>query len=125
MLDDWLSPQYTPSPPDNTMTEPTPEGSQDLRAGEESSDTRPPLDATSAEDFRFCYLGPQGTFTPLHRDVYCSYSWSANVLGRKIWWLFPPTQLHGLVEEDEVAVFDVRTLPDEGGGIKVLQEVSH
>jgi hypothetical protein len=61
----------------------------------------------------------------LHRDVYCSYSWSANVLGRKIWWLFPPTQLNGLVEDDEVAVFDVRTLPDEGGGIKVLQEVSH
>lgn len=43
------------------------------------------------DDFRFVYMGPAGTFTRLHRDVYTSYSWSTNVVGRKRWWLFPPT----------------------------------
>ncbi|VEL40064.1 unnamed protein product [Protopolystoma xenopodis] len=42
------------------------------------------------DDFRFMYLGPAGTWTPLHVDVYHSYSWSANIYGRKRWWLFPP-----------------------------------
>ena len=42
------------------------------------------------DDFRFVYIGPQGTWTPLHTDVYCSYSWSANIVGRKRWWIFPP-----------------------------------
>lgn len=26
-------------------------------------------------DYRFVYLGPQGTFTPLHADVLRSFSW--------------------------------------------------
>ncbi len=34
---------------------------------------------------RFVYIGPQNTFTPLHRDTLCSYSWSANVMGVKKW----------------------------------------
>jgi len=28
--------------------------------------------------------------TPLHADVYSSFSWSVNVCGRKRWLLFPP-----------------------------------
>lgn len=35
-------------------------------------------------DYRFVYLGPQGSWTPLHADVLRSYSWSANVCGRKV-----------------------------------------
>ncbi|VDM17816.1 unnamed protein product [Hydatigera taeniaeformis] len=42
------------------------------------------------DDFRFVYVGPKGTWTPLHTDVYCSYSWSANIVGCKRWWVFPP-----------------------------------
>lgn len=63
------------------------------------------------DDFRFCYAGVAGSFTPLHRDV-CellilitdnracrqnyikpldtSYSWSTNIAGIKQWYLFPP-----------------------------------
>lgn len=37
------------------------------------------------------YLGAEGTTTLLHRDVYSSYSWSTNLLGRKRWTLFPPS----------------------------------
>lgn len=35
------------------------------------------------DDFRFVYLGPAGSFTPLHTDVLGSFSWSSNVCGRK------------------------------------------
>ncbi|CEQ39780.1 SPOSA6832_01360, partial [Sporobolomyces salmonicolor] len=36
------------------------------------------------------YAGGGDTFTPLHRDVYCSYSISTNLSGCKTWYLFPP-----------------------------------
>ncbi|XP_045511670.1 2-oxoglutarate and iron-dependent oxygenase JMJD4 homolog isoform X3 [Colias croceus] len=42
------------------------------------------------DDFRFVYIGPKDSWTPLHADVYSSYSWSVNVVGRKKWVLFPP-----------------------------------
>lgn len=98
--DDWLSPPFDASPSSKTAAH------------------------ASTADFRFVYTGPAGTFTPLHRDVYGSYSWSANVVGRKLWWLFPPGT------EDDPALrdsrgellFDVRGLPAEAKGIKVLQE---
>ncbi|KAL2608509.1 hypothetical protein R1flu_027082 [Riccia fluitans] len=45
-------------------------------------------------DYRFVYMGPKGTWTPLHADVFRSYSWSGNVCGRKRWFLLPPEQVH-------------------------------
>ena len=63
----------------------------------------------TSDDFRFVYVGAAGTYTPLHRDVYCSYSWSTNVCGRKRWWLFPPAQTPLLfMRERNVCVHDVR-----------------
>ncbi|CDO69502.1 hypothetical protein BN946_scf184785.g7 [Trametes cinnabarina] len=68
--------------------------------------------AHTLDDFRFVYVGAAGTFTPLHRDVYTSYSWSTNVSGRKRWWLFPPEQTPLLLrkggEEHLETVYDVR-----------------
>jgi len=66
------------------------------------------------DDFRFVYLGFKGTFTPLHRDVYCSYSWSTNIFGCKKWTLFPPSVtafLYGRGERHSLReqVFDVRS----------------
>ncbi|GAA5875592.1 hypothetical protein JCM16303_000677 [Sporobolomyces ruberrimus] len=43
------------------------------------------------DDFRFVYAGGRNTLTALHRDVYCSYSISTQIHGRKLWYLFPPT----------------------------------
>ncbi|THH14173.1 hypothetical protein EUX98_g9639 [Antrodiella citrinella] len=68
--------------------------------------------AHTNDDFRFVYLGPRGSFTPLHRDVYTSYSWSTNVCGRKRWWLFPPEQTTLLFmpgRERREVPYDVRT----------------
>ncbi|XP_037068214.1 2-oxoglutarate and iron-dependent oxygenase JMJD4-like isoform X3 [Pollicipes pollicipes] len=42
------------------------------------------------DDFRFVYVGVAGTWTPFHADVFRSFSWSANVCGRKRWILLPP-----------------------------------
>ncbi|KAI1795860.1 Clavaminate synthase-like protein [Ganoderma leucocontextum] len=68
--------------------------------------------ACTEDDFRFVYVGAAGTFTPLHRDVYTSYSWSTNVCGRKRWWLFPPDQTPLLFrrggEEHSETAYDVR-----------------
>ncbi|KAI0083456.1 hypothetical protein BDY19DRAFT_978550 [Irpex rosettiformis] len=69
--------------------------------------------ARTNDDFRFVYVGAAGTYTPLHRDVYCSYSWSTNVCGRKRWWLFPPEQTSFLfMRERNVVVHDVRDVDE-------------
>ncbi|KAF8509976.1 hypothetical protein JB92DRAFT_2728861 [Gautieria morchelliformis] len=64
------------------------------------------------DDFRFVYMGAAGTFTPLHRDVYTSYSWSTNITGTKIWYLFPPSVSHHLrrypSRPSSEIVYDVR-----------------
>ncbi|KAL1413343.1 hypothetical protein Q8F55_001102 [Vanrija albida] len=98
--DDWLSPPFDPSPSSKAVSH------------------------ASTADFRFVYTGPAGTFTPLHRDVYGSYSWSANVMGRKLWWLFPPgtEKDPALRDSRDELLFDVRGLPAESKGVKVLQE---
>ncbi|KAK1921067.1 hypothetical protein DB88DRAFT_513800 [Papiliotrema laurentii] len=102
LRDDWLNPPFD-------------EGARSHAHSPETIDN-------TLGDFRFCYLGPRGTFTPLHRDVYGSYSWSANVVGRKLWWFFPPDQLERVKDSRGELVFDVREMEEEGGGIKVVQE---
>jgi hypothetical protein len=99
-VDDWLNPPYSADPRPSSSTSKN----------------------TSTSDFRFTYIGPSGTYTPLHRDVYSSYSWSCNILGRKVWWLFPPDRVEHLLRNGE-PIFDVREVENEGGGIKVVQEV--
>ncbi|CAD7963394.1 unnamed protein product [Amoebophrya sp. A120] len=51
------------------------------------------------EDYRFCYAGRKGTATAPHFDVLCSYSWSANICGRKFWRLFSCADFGSLVDE--------------------------
>lgn len=80
----------------------------------------PPLQS----DYRFTYLGPSQTFTPLHRDVYASYSWSTNILGRKRWWLIPP-EVWDRERNRLEGCFDLRGLSGEVKGVWVVdQEVS-
>ena len=50
-------------------------------------------DDLARSDYRFVYLGPAGSATPLHRDVLCSHSWSANVFGVKRWRIYSPAQV--------------------------------
>lgn len=56
-----------------------------------SSEEEEEDDKEVADDFRFCYAGMAGTRTGLHRDVYTSYSWSTNIVGRKRWTMYSPS----------------------------------
>ena len=53
--------------------------------------------------------------TPFHADVFRSYSWSANICGRKRWLLFPPGQEDYLRDTLGNLVYDLtsRELHDE------------
>ncbi|XP_041046591.1 2-oxoglutarate and iron-dependent oxygenase JMJD4 isoform X2 [Carcharodon carcharias] len=47
--------------------------------------------------------------TPFHADVFRSYSWSANVCGRKKWLLFPPGQEEHLKDRSGNLVYDAQS----------------
>ncbi|WJX39129.1 hypothetical protein P8452_26708 [Trifolium repens] len=49
------------------------------------SDSSPQNTEICCSDYRFVYMGIKGSWTPLHADVFRSYSWSANVCGKKRW----------------------------------------
>ncbi|KAM4870726.1 2-oxoglutarate and iron-dependent oxygenase JMJD4 isoform X2 [Urocitellus parryii] len=53
-------------------------------------------DALDVDDYRFVYAGPPGTWSPFHADIFRSFSWSANICGRKKWLFFPPGQEEAL-----------------------------
>lgn len=50
------------------------------------------FDYLGLDDYRFMYLGGDGTFTPMHHDVLKSFSWSLNLTGRKKWTFVSPDQ---------------------------------
>ena len=60
--------------------------------------------------------------------VYCrSHSWSANVCGRKEWFLFPPGEENGLRDRHGRLPFDLRELhsqrcSESESAIRVIQE---
>ncbi|XP_075544867.1 jumonji domain containing 4 [Dermacentor variabilis] len=65
------------------------------------------------DDFRFVYMGPKGSWTPLHTDVFKSFSWSANICGRKLWYLFPPREGQVNKGKKNKLPCDVNTLLEE------------
>jgi hypothetical protein len=78
-------------------------------------------------DYRFTYVGPAHTFTPFHRDVFRSYSWSANVVGRKRWLMVRPEDAERFRTGGNM-MFDLRELEQEGSALwervlKVEQQV--
>ncbi|KAK7301555.1 hypothetical protein RJT34_12422 [Clitoria ternatea] len=58
------------------------------------SDTYQRNEEICCSDYRFVYMGVKGSWTPLHADVFRSYSWSANVCGKKRWLFLDPSQCH-------------------------------
>ncbi|PIO24837.1 hypothetical protein AB205_0046260, partial [Aquarana catesbeiana] len=49
-----------------------------------------PSDLTDRKQYTWLQCTPFDSRTPFHADVFRSYSWSANICGRKKWLLFPP-----------------------------------
>lgn len=74
------------------------------------------------DDYRFVYLGPKGSWTPLHSDVLCSFSWSHNLCGRKLWIFFPPSEKDKI--QDRYAILPChpeplsRSLPSFGSDLE-------
>lgn len=89
------------------------------------------VEERGADDYRFCYIGPDGSWTPLHADVFqcslyfgrhchcnpnqllaktSSFSWSANVLGEKEWILYAPDQRALLENARGELPYDVRAV---------------
>ncbi|KAK0562638.1 hypothetical protein OC844_002612 [Tilletia horrida] len=86
-----------PSDAENNMSRAEPQSPQQLYEppfpfrDDWMNNIREAKDGEEPDDFAFCYAGSAGSSTNLHRDVYTSYSWSTNVVGRKRWRLFPPS----------------------------------
>jgi len=59
------------------------------------------------DDYRFVYMGPKGTWTAFHADVLRSYSWSANICGKKRWLFYPPGEEENLKDRLGNLPFDV------------------
>ena len=77
--------------------------------------------AACNDDFTFCYVGPAGTSTPVHADVVASFSWSANVVGRKLWRLQRPDSRHAF--QDDPALLTI--LQEAGDLVFVPSEWPH
>ncbi|CAI2723864.1 unnamed protein product [Schistosoma spindalis] len=71
-----------------------------------------------SDDFKFVYLGSRGTWTPFHADVYRSFSWSANILGHKRWWIFPPGEERKLLSSNGQIPFDIRSIIKDRTDVK-------
>lgn len=67
-------------------------------------------------------MGPAGTQTKLHRDVYGSYSWSTNVVGRKRWWLFPPHVTSYITRPNGETIGDEKAIPEDGSMDDLLED---
>ncbi|KAK3274760.1 hypothetical protein CYMTET_17069 [Cymbomonas tetramitiformis] len=88
------------------------------------------LQGVKCADYRFLYLGPAGSSTPLHSDVLRSYSWSVNVCGRKRWVIWPSSDTirlfdkHGHEMPQDAETASPNDFPHLGGTrpLKVIQE---
>ena len=64
-----------------------------------------------SSDYKFVYIGPIGSWTPFHSDVFGSYSWSANIIGEKEWIFFPPGYEKFLIDKNNGEVlYDINKL---------------
>ncbi|CAF1053116.1 unnamed protein product [Rotaria sp. Silwood1] len=58
--------------------------------------------AENEDDFRFVYMGGNGTNTPVHMDVLGTYSWSANICGQKRWRFSKPYSIEFIQQPGDI-----------------------
>jgi len=76
------------------------------------------------DDFKFVYIGVKDTWTPFHCDVYKSYSWSANISGKKRWIFVKPGFENEFKDKYGNFLFDIRSKLNENKDnvIEIVQE---
>ena len=52
------------------------------------------VDKSLQPPFTWLFLGPQGAYSPLHRDIWFTCAWMAQLQGRKRFVFFPPAELN-------------------------------
>lgn len=73
------------------------------------------------DDYRFVYMGPKGTWTPFHADVFRSYSWSVNICGLKRWILLFPGEELKLKDKFGNLPFDISEMYHDVKHYEILQ----
>ncbi|XP_056631551.1 2-oxoglutarate and iron-dependent oxygenase JMJD4 [Diorhabda sublineata] len=76
------------------------------------------------DDYRFVYMGPSGTWTPFHHDVFSSYSWSANIIGTKKWIMVPPGSEEYAKDSLGNLIYDIQSIAsseDTPQSLKVIE----
>ncbi|CAK1602930.1 unnamed protein product [Parnassius mnemosyne] len=73
------------------------------------------------DDFMFVYIGPKESWTSFHSDVYSSYSWSVNIIGRKRWILLPPGEENKL--RDQFGNLPLLFNPQEANNVKFFEVI--
>uniref|UniRef100_A0A1B0CIC4 Jumonji domain-containing protein 4 n=2 Tax=Lutzomyia longipalpis TaxID=7200 RepID=A0A1B0CIC4_LUTLO len=69
------------------------------------------------DDYKFVYMGPKGT-TSFHCDVFSSFSWSTNIVGRKMWFFLPPGEELKLKDRYGNLPFSISQKVLEGKNVK-------
>ncbi|VDM46677.1 unnamed protein product [Toxocara canis] len=75
-------------------------------------------------DYRFVYFGTKNSWTVFHSDVMSSYSWSANICGRKLWYFVPPGNEELFRKDRNGFIKDIRTARErwtEAGVVQFVQ----
>ncbi|ERL89143.1 2-oxoglutarate and iron-dependent oxygenase JMJD4 homolog [Dendroctonus ponderosae] len=73
------------------------------------------------DDYRFVYMGQKSSWTPLHADVFNSFSWSVNVCGQKRWIFFPPGEELLLRDSLNNIPYDIKEIPKSRKCFEVIQ----
>ena len=69
------------------------------------------------------YIGPKTSWTPLHSDVFGSFSWSANIAGKKKWIFLIPGEEDKLRDSLGNLSFDINLENMENhNAIEIIQE---
>ena len=80
-------------------------------------------DDQEENDYRFVYIGPKTSWTPLHSDVFGSFSWSANIAGKKKWIFLIPGEEDKLRDSLGNLSFDINLENMENhNAIEIIQE---
>ncbi|XP_066141900.1 2-oxoglutarate and iron-dependent oxygenase JMJD4 [Euwallacea fornicatus] len=73
------------------------------------------------DDYRFVYVGQKGSWTPLHIDVFNSFSWSVNICGQKQWIFFPPGEESQLKDNLNNIFYDIKNAPEIQNSLELIQ----
>ena len=93
--DDWLNEYYDYLQREKNVSSGCCNAKGNHKDQQDQQETQQSLEQS---DYRFLYLGLEGTKTGLHADVLRSFSWSVNISGKKRWYLLSPKFTHLLYD---------------------------